>query len=372
MKGVSIIGMGKLGLCFALNLDKVNYRVDGYDINKDYLASLKNKTFYSDEPGVNELLKNSKNLYLHNELKKIMHNNVIFVIVHTPSLPNGKYDHKHIESVKMDLISLGIQKTTKHLVINCTTFPGYCDELQKDLKPYNYTVSYNPEFIAQGTILKDQVNADTVLIGEANPTIGNVIENIYIDHCISNPRICKMDRISAEITKLSLNCFLTTKISFANMVGDISNKVGGSTNKILEAIGSDSRIGGKYLMWGYGYGGPCFPRDNRALHIFAEENGIDAQISKATDKMNELHLTYQVEEFVRTNPDKDVPVVFDYVTYKPQSTMLEESQQLKFALSLQKLGYNVVVDERDSVIKELKKSGLEFKNSINNLKMNNK
>ena len=85
-------------------------------------------------------------------------------------------------------------------------------------------------------------------------------ENIYTDHCTSNPRICRMSRISAEITKLSLNCFLTTKISFANMIGDISNKVGGEKDKILEAIGSDSRIGNKFLKWGYGYGGSLFSK----------------------------------------------------------------------------------------------------------------
>tara|TARA_R110000782_G_scaffold63498_3_gene130128 strand:+ start:62 stop:1159 length:1098 start_codon:yes stop_codon:yes gene_type:complete len=362
MKSVSVIGVGKLGLCFALNLEKVGYRVDGYDVNKNYLNELKNKTFISSEPGVTELLKKSKNLELHSDLEKVLINEVIFVIVPTPSLPNGKYDHQYIELVKEKLISLGLQKNTKHLIINCTTFPGYCDELQKDLENYNYTVSYNPEFIAQGTILKDQVNADMVLIGEANPNVGDLIENIYMDHCTSNPRICRMDRISSEITKLSLNCFLTTKISFANMVGDISNKVGGETDKILEAIGSDSRVGGKYLRWGYGYGGPCFPRDNRALNIFAEENDIDAQISRATDKMNNLHLTYQVEEFIKNNTDKDNPVVFDSITYKPQSTILEESQQLKFALILQKLGYNVVVNERDVVVKELNKIGIKFKN----------
>lgn len=361
MKSVSVVGIGKLGLCFALNLDKVGYRVDAYDINKDYLNDLRNKTFISSEPGVTELLKKSKNLHLHDNLEKILENNIIFIIVHTPSLPNGKYDHQYIEGLKEGLISLGVQKITKHLVINCTTFPGYCDELQKDLEEYNYTVSYNPEFIAQGTILKDQVNADMVLIGEANNHVGNVIENIYMDHCMSSPRICRMSRISAEITKLSLNCFLTTKISFANMIGDISDKVGGEKDKILEAIGSDSRIGGKFLKWGYGYGGPCFPRDNRALNIFAEENDIDAQISRATDKMNELHLTYQIEEFMKNNPDKDKPVVFDYVTYKPQSTILEESQQLKFALTLQKLGYTVIVNERDSVTDELNKIGIKFK-----------
>ena len=128
-------------------------------------------------------------------------------MVHTPSLPNGKYDHQYIEGLKEKLISFGVQKHTKHLVINCTTFPGYCDELQKELEDYNYTVSYNPEFIAQGTILKDQVNADMVLIGEANSHVGNVIQNIYMDHCTSNPRICRMSRISSEITKLSFKLF---------------------------------------------------------------------------------------------------------------------------------------------------------------------
>ena len=342
MKSISIIGVGKLGLCFGLNLEKVGYRVDGCDINKKYLTELRNKTFISSEPGVTELLKNSKNLHLHDNIEKTLENNIIFIVVHTPSLPNGKYDHQYIEGLKEKLISLGVQK---------------------DLEDYNYTVSYNPEFIAQGTILKDQVNADMVLIGEANSHIGNVIENIYTDHCTSNPRICRMSRISAEITKLSLNCFLTTKISFANMIGDISNKVGGEKDKILEAIGSDSRIGDKFLKWGYGYGGPCFPRDNRALNIFAKENNIDAQISRATDKMNELHLTYQIEEFIKNNPDKGKPVEFDYVTYKPQSTILEESQQLKFALTLQKLGYTVIVNERESVIEDLNKIGVKFKSN---------
>ena len=364
MKSVSIIGVGKLGLCFALNLEKVGYRVDGYDINESYLSSLRDKTFVSEEPGVTELLKDSKNLHLHNKLEDVLHNDIIFVIVPTPSLSNGKYDHQYIESLKERLISFGVQNTTKHLIINCTTFPGYCDVLQKDLQKFNYTVSYNPEFIAQGTIVRDQVNADMVLIGEANSEVGDMVETIYTDHCVSNPRICRMDRVSAEITKLSLNCFLTTKISFANMIGDISNKVGGDTEKILKAIGSDSRVGNKYLRWGYGYGGPCFPRDNRALNIFASENNIDAQISRATDKMNELHLDYQLEEFVKNNPDKDKEIIFDYVTYKPESTLLEESQQLQFIIKLEGLGYNVIVKERESVINELKEKGIKFKNIV--------
>jgi UDPglucose 6-dehydrogenase len=163
-----------------------------------------------------------------------------------------------------------------------------------------------------------------------------------------------MSVTEAELTKLSVNCFLTTKISYANMVGDICNRYGANPSKVLSAIGTDSRIGGKYLNYGYGFGGPCFPRDNRALSKCAEEVGVDAVISKATDVMNELHLEYQVQDFFTKNPNKDIPVEIEYVTYKKDSTSIEESQQLKFALELKNMGYNVKLkDQRPEVLNQI-------------------
>lgn len=171
----------------------------------------------------------------------------------------------------------------------------------------------------------------------------------------SDPIVNKMSRLEAEITKLSVNCFLTTKISYANMIGDIANKMGCNPDKILSAIGSDSRIGNKYLKSGFGFGGPCFPRDNRALAKCAECVGVDALISKATDEMNKKHLQYQIEEFVKKNPDKHIPVEMEYVTYKKESPILEESQQLQFALQLKELGYSVkLLDTRPEVLEQLK------------------
>ena len=164
-----------------------------------------------------------------------------------------------------------------------------------------------------------------------------------------------MTRTEAELTKLSVNCFLTTKISYANMVGDIANRLGCDANKVLGAIGTDSRIGNKYLKPGFGFGGPCFPRDNRALAKCGSEVGIDAVISKATDEMNEKHLQYQVKDFIRNNPDRTKTIEIDFVTYKKESTLLEESQQLKFALALKELGYNInILDQREEVINQLK------------------
>ena len=354
-KKISIIGVGKLGLCLSLNLEKIGYEVIGVDISQDYIESLSNKTFESSEPFVNDYLKESKNILFTTDLKKSLESDIIFLVVSTPSTNDFKYDHGAIERVVEGLKEFGVQDKRKELVINCTTFPGYCDDLQNRIKEYNYKVSYNPEFIAQGSIIMDQVNADNALIGEYDEVSGDVIEKIYRELCNNNITINRMSPIEAELTKLSVNCFLTTKISYANMIGDICNRYGANPNKVLSAIGTDSRIGSKYLNYGFGFGGPCFPRDNRALAKCAEEVNIDAVISKSTDEMNKLHLKYQVEDFFTSHPDKNNPVEIDYVTYKKESTSIEESQQLKYAIELSNLGYKVKIkDLRPEVINQIK------------------
>ena len=355
MKNLSIIGIGKLGLCFGLTTEKSGYNVLGCDINQEYVDLINSKAFDSDEQGVNKFLRNSKNFMATINLKDtVEYSNVIFVVVATPSLENGKYDHSQVASVVENLKLQGKQESRKELVICCTTMPGYCDQIQSELLEYNFYVSYNPEFIAQGTILRDQAAPDMVLIGEADHEAGNVLQSIYEKHTTNSPRICRMSRIEAEICKISLNCFLTTKIAFANMIGDIATYSKCNPDVILNAIGSDSRIGNKYLGFGYGYGGPCFPRDNRALAIYADEIGINALISKASDISNKLHLQYQVQSFC-DNTSKSELIVLNCVSYKPESTMLEESQQLLFAVEIAKRGYKVLIDERQVVIEEMRK-----------------
>lgn len=354
-KSISIVGVGKLGLCLALNLERNGYNVIGVDISDSYIKELNSKTFYSSEPYVNEFLKESKNIEFTTDLKKSLQSDVIFIVVKTPSTHDWKYDHTQINDIANKLISFGKQNTRKDIIINCTTFPKYCEDLNKKLKEYNYYISYNPEFIAQGTIINDQINADTVLIGEADEYAGDLIETIHASFCKKNPSIHRMTRTEAELTKLSVNCFLTTKISYANMIGDIALEYECDPSVILNAIGSDSRIGNKYLKHGYGFGGPCFPRDNRALAKCADEVGVDAVISKATDEYNKLHLDYQVRYFTKVYSDKSKKVVFDFVTYKKESVILEESQQLKFAQELKKLGYTIEVkDDRKEVIDNIK------------------
>ena len=122
---------------------------------------------------------------------------------------------------------------------------------------------------------------------------------------------------------------------------------------MLSAIGDDTRVGNKYLGYGYGYGGPCFPRDNRALAIFAKDLEVDALISLASDESNDKHLQYQLDYYEQNN-DKSKQICFDTVTYKPESTMIVESQQLAYAVGLARRGFDVLVKERESVIDEIK------------------
>jgi UDPglucose 6-dehydrogenase len=355
-KEISVIGIGKLGICFALTLERAGYDVLGVDISPEYVRMINDKTLRSDEENVENYLKTSTNFTATTDLQRSLeHSDVLFVIVATPSLENGRYDHSQIDSLLDKFESFGIQQSPKQLIICCTTMPGYCDTVAERMAEYNYVVSYNPEFIAQGTILRDQEYPEMVLIGEGSTEAGDTLQEIYEIHTQSSPRICRMSRKEAEICKISLNCFLTTKISFANMIGDIVLRSGFAPNAVLEAIGSDTRVGNRYLNYGYGYGGPCFPRDNRALALYAEDVGIDALISIASDQSNQKHLEYQIERFVADSDPEDAQVIVDSVTYKPESTMIVESQQLAYAVGLAKAGCSVTIRERASVIDEVSK-----------------
>jgi nucleotide sugar dehydrogenase len=354
MKKLSIIGIGRLGLCFGLTLEKCGYDVLGVDINADYVEALNTKEFTSDEEGVTEHLRAATSFRATTSLTEaVVHSDILFVIVATPSLDNGRYDHSQVENLITTLEGHARHGRPKHFVVCCTTMPGYCESIRPRLEALNYTVSYNPEFIAQGTILKNQATPDMVLIGEGSDQAGDILQEIYEKHTENSPRIARMTPTEAEITKIALNCFLTTKIAYANMVGDIVLRAGGAPSTVLEAIGADTKIGPKYLRYGYGYGGPCFPRDNRALALYAGDLGVEALVSLASDQSNEKHLEYQLD-FYEQNHDKETAVSFESVTYKPESTMIEESQQLAFAVGLATRGFKVVIKERPVVVEQVR------------------
>ncbi|MFT7102479.1 MAG: nucleotide sugar dehydrogenase [Bacteroidia bacterium] len=351
---VAVIGVGKLGLCFALNLERSGFEVWGVESDQPYLGQLQSLTFSSVEPEVNSLLIAAENLHLTSNISRIAEEGIedIFIMVATPSLVDGGYDHSQVERVAEKLKTIGASENTRHLYIGCTTMPGYCNELSADMENYGYTVSYNPEFIAQGAIIKDQLYPDQVLIGEATEEVGDRLQSVYEKMVLNKPVYCRMDPLSAEITKLATNCFLTTKISFANSIGDLAVKAGANPDKILSAIGSDSRIGNKYLGYGFGFGGPCFPRDNRALGKFANQNEYPLLISEATDKINDEHYQFQLNLYLK-NFKVEEEIVFDGVAYKKGTSQITESQQLRLAVGLAKTGRSVLIIDTPEVLDQV-------------------
>jgi len=370
MNNIGIIGVGKLGVCLALTLENVGYNVLCYDINESILDSIKNKSLVSYEPKVTQMLLNSKNINVTNNLEDILKLNTVFILVATPSKKDGSYDHFAIDSLIDNILKLSSVQT-KHLVIVSTVMPKYTDYVQEKLNNLNINVSYNPEFIAQGSIIHDTTYPDMILIGERDKDSGDIIENIYMKIIRNTPTICRMTPLEAEITKISLNCFLTTKIAFANSVGDLALSQNCNPSNILNAIGSDSRIGKKYLKYGFGFGGPCLPRDNRAYNFFADITNCKNIIGESVDKANTIHSDY-VFNYIKNILEKtNKSALFTQVSFKVNSSLLVESQQLQLALKLSDCGVNVYVNETDYIKEqvnlEYKDNKLIFINNVNNI-----
>lgn len=355
MEKIAVIGIGRLGLCLALNLERAGYAVLGVDVAEDYVAAVNSRVLSSPEPFVTEYLSASKNLNATTRIDEIFEHHVssVFIVVPTPSLPAGGFDHAAIDQIIHEIARRGKQDVARDIIISSTTMPGYCDSVTDKVGVLNYNVSYNPEFIAQGSIIENQLYPDQVLIGAANAEAGNSVERIYRRMCKNEPVFCHMSMLSAEITKLATNCFLTTKIAFANAIGDLAVRAGAEPEKILQAIGADKRIGGKYLRYGFGYGGPCFPRDNKAFTTYAANSGCNMLISEATDAANGIHGNFLLGQWLENNPGDEI-IEFNSVTYKEGTDILEESQQLKLAIALAGSHRKVLIREQAAVIKQLR------------------
>jgi len=359
---IGLIGAGRLGICLALLIEQEGYHVIASDVREDYINDLQNKKINSTEPQVQELLEHSINLEFTTDNRKVIReSDVIFTLVQTPSLEDGSYDvsavWKVVEDIKQEMSS--IANYPKSFVVGCTTNPGDCDKF-KDALPDSVDVYYNPEFIAQGSIVDDLRHADMVLLGGKGQHSG-ALEMIYyqIQNGFKVANVSTMSARAAELTKIAVNCYLTTKITYANQVGQVMIRDGmeDEVATVLKAIGSDSRIGTKYLNYGFGFGGPCFPRDNRAFAAYASKAGVETPLGATTDKFNDEHTKFLKEYYVNKNKDNRA-YVFHYLTYKDGVDILTESRPYDLALSLLDDGYEVYC--LDSTAKDRIDSRIKF------------
>jgi len=342
---IGVIGAGRLGICFALLCEAAGYDVLVSDIREDYVENLNKREITTNEPEVENLLKFATNFRATTSNREVIDEcDLIYTLVATPSLEDGSYDVSAVWKVVEDFKDV---KARKYFVVGCTTNPGDCEKFKSEL-PKNIKVFYNPEFIAQGSIVNDLRHADMVLLGtDPFDDVENIVKDIKtLYQKIQSTRaiVCAMSTTAAEITKIALNCFLTTKISYANMLGDTLRQAGcgDEISGVLNAIGTDSRVGRKYLGYGFGYGGPCLPRDNRAFAHFAKSVGLDYNLGYVTDEINNQHAKFLCDFYVNLNT-KGIPFYFDSITYKKGTDILTESQQFKLCVDLLREGFGVYI-----------------------------
>ena len=345
---IGLIGAGRLGICLALLMAEAGYEVLASDVREDYVHSLRNKAIRTTEPAVQELLERSHNIDFTTSNERVIKEcEIIFTLVATPSLEDGSYDVSAVDDVVSDIQKYGWNNMDslvgKSLVVGCTTNPGDCDVFQDKLSEVGMDVYYNPEFIAQGSIVCDLRFADMVLVGGEGHHRSE-LERIYegIQNGYRSPTVHFMSAKAAELTKIAVNCFLTTKISYTNMIGQVLSLSGMSDeiDTVLDAIGSDARIGKKYLGFGFGFGGPCFPRDNRAFAAYAQQIGVEHNIGTTTDNFNDAHTEFLKNYVIKNNPKK-LPYCFKYLTYKRGIDIITESRPYDLAKILLDEGYSV-------------------------------
>jgi UDPglucose 6-dehydrogenase len=276
---------------------------------------------------------------------------VSFVIVPTPSDDRGAFSLQFAAWAFKEIAYALARKQAYHLVVlTSTVLPGatrygLLPILEKESGKTcgkDFGLCYSPEFIALGSVIRDFLHPDFTLVGEFDSRSGALLESAYTEIMPDRPPCMRMSLENAELTKISVNTFVTTKITFANMLAELCEKIpGGDIDVVTKALGQDSRIGRKYLAGGLGYGGPCFPRDNKALGFIAKELGGSAGLAEVTDQQNRS-MPNRVLNNLKSYIKHGATVAVLGLSYKPHSHVIEESQAITLAKRLSKLGARVI------------------------------
>lgn len=358
---ISVIGLGKLGAPMAGIFASKGHFVIAVDSNPERVQAINSRIDPVGENGLGPLLRSpfrangyDRKIFLEATTdyeKAIALTDTTFIVVATPSEANGRFGLKQVLAACEKIGKAIAKKNSFHIVVlTSTVCPGdtngrvrECLEKHSGKKAgTEFGLAYNPEFIALGTVIRDFLNPDMVLIGKSDAITGTRLAGFYEHELLENKsRICQMGLTNAEITKLALNTFVTAKISYANMLARIcENMPGGDVDVVTSALGLDTRIGTKYLKGGSSFGGPCFPRDNLALMQVARSLGMPDDIPAATHRINETHFARLVQLVEHAAKGKKKIGVLG-IAYKPGTAVAECSAGHNLVTTLGNLGYDV-------------------------------
>jgi UDPglucose 6-dehydrogenase len=368
----SIVGLGKLGASMAAAIAGRGFGVIGVDVNASVVDAVNAGRAPVSETGLADAIEinRARLSATANHSEAVAQSNVTFIIVPTPSDHTGMFSLQYASYAFREIGRGLAAKEDYHLVVlTSTVVPGSTREvLLPQLEAASgkkcgcdFGICYSPEFIALGSIIRDFLNPDFTLVGEFDERSGALLEHYY-GEIVENGAPCKRMSIeNAELTKLAVNTFVTTKIAYANMLAELCERIpGGDVDVVSDALGADKRIGRRYLTGGLGFGGPCFPRDNIALSAFGRHVGAAPDIAVATDAANYVPVRRLVEQVgAAVRPESTVAVLG--LAYKPQSHVVERSQGLEAALAIAATGIRVVCYDplaRDAARNELKDKAL--------------
>ncbi|MFC1485565.1 UDP-glucose dehydrogenase family protein [Candidatus Latescibacterota bacterium] len=353
MTNFSVVGLGKLGASMAAAIADRGFKVIGVDVNHRAVDSMNAGHAPVQETDLEKtIIRNKERLSAtlsHQEA--IVNSDVSFVVVPTPSDEKGAFSLQYAAWACKEIGRSLYEKDSYHLVVlTSTVLPGstrygLLPVLERESRKKcgkDFGLCYSPEFIALGSIIHDFLNPDFTLVGEFDKKSGALLETCYKKIMVNNPPCKLMSIENAELAKIALNTYVTTKITYANMLADLCERIpGGDVDVVTEALGTDTRIGIKYLKGAFGYGGPCFPRDNVALSYFARTLGTKADIAEATHFYNKAMVGKIVEKLKKEIHHGDTVAILG-LSYKPYSHVLEESQGVYLAQALIQAGIRVV------------------------------
>jgi len=355
-RAVSVIGLGKLGLCLAASFAKRGFDVLGVDVVPEVVNELNQGRTLLCEPGLPELLAEFGGKRLRATLshpEAIERTDVSCIMVHTPSDDEGHFSNQFVLRALGSLgrALKGSSKAYHLFIINSTVMPS---SMENEFIPLlenasgrklneGFGLCYSPELVALGSVVRDFLRPDVVAIGSSDERAGQWAEEVYRKLCENNPPMFHMSLINAEIFKMSLNCYVTLKISFANALANLCERIPGAhVDAITRALGADRRIGPHYLQGGLAFGGTCFPRDTRAYIVLAKRNGLDAALVEAAETVNraqDRHLADLVLDEVGRSRQKTVSVLG--LAFKPNTNVIVESPAIKLIDVLVRQGVRV-------------------------------
>lgn len=339
-----IIGTGYVGLITGACLSEMGNYVICVDNDEEKLKKLKNGITPLYEPGLEELILanvSEGRLEFTNDLNYAVKKSIAcFIAVGTPSGDDGSCDLSFVLSVANDIGKAMSECNEYKIIVDKSTVPVGTHKLVEEEIKKNYKGEFdvvsNPEFLKQGAAVDDFLKPDRVVIGSESEKAIDIMREIYNPFTRTGNPIIIMDIKSAEMTKYAANAFLATKISFANEMANISEKVGANADLVRIGMSSDKRIGNQFLFHGLGYGGSCFPKDVQALIKTASDFGIDSDLLKATHKVNINQRKNFVNKILKhyNNDIKNKIFAVWGLAFKPRTNDMRESPAITIVSAL--------------------------------------